>query len=169
MILKENSKIFYPSQGAGFVKCRKVIEFGGKKKEYFEFELVNNYIRISSPIEAVEHLGVRPVTPLKKLNEALKTLKEKPMLEPDDKNYNNQIDQIKYLHDRGLVEDLVKVVQYCNYIKTTREREGRTIPVQIRKFLKKSAEMLSSELAVSTGKEFEKAEESFVKITGISA
>ena len=51
MNLKQGSKVFYPSHGAGWVKKLKSITFSGKEKDYFEFELINNDIGISTPVD----------------------------------------------------------------------------------------------------------------------
>lgn len=167
MNLSVNSKVFYPSHGAGWVKGRKEIEFGGEKKKYYEFKFVNNSIAVSTPIENIEELNIRPVSSKKDIKAALKTLKSKPRVAPPQKSYNKRIEHIKNLCDNSTIEDFVTIIQYSNYIKNFREENKRAVPVQIRKYLKKSKDFIIGELAVSEGIEYEEALEKFEKETGL--
>ena len=82
MTLKVGSKVYYPSHGAGWVRDEKDIEFNGEIKKYFEFELITNPLRISTPVDNVEELGIRLVLPPKDIKETIKVLKKTPATNP---------------------------------------------------------------------------------------
>lgn len=76
MNFKIGSKVFYPSHGAGWIKGEKEIEFNGEKKRYFEFELITNLLSISTPVDNVDNLGIRPVLSKKEIVEKISILKK---------------------------------------------------------------------------------------------
>jgi len=167
MNLKVGSKVFYPMHGAGWIKEEKEIEFSGEKKKYFEFELITSLLSISTPVEKVESLGVRPVLPVKEIKEKISVLKKKPTLDPKMKDFNNMLNIFKELEGSSNIDDSIKIIQYCNFVKKKREKEGRLIPVSIEKQLEGAIGNVVGELAVSSGNALEKAEETFKQITGI--
>ena len=90
MDFKVGSKVFYPSQGAGWIKNQKEIEFNGQKKLYFEFEFINSPISISTPLDNVNNLNIRDV-------ESAKSIKEKitvTMIETTATNNSKFFDSI---------------------------------------------------------------------------
>ena len=169
MNLKVKSKVFYPAHGAGWVKKEKDIEFNGEKKRYFEFDLINSPITISTPIDNVENLGVRPVLSGRKIREMVKILKKKPFKNPKTTDFNTLISILKEEEEKASVEGSIKIIQICNHIIKTREKEGRLIPVTIEKQLDQAINDITGELAVSEDIPLEKAKKSFTKITGVEA
>jgi RNA polymerase-interacting CarD/CdnL/TRCF family regulator len=167
MDIKVKSKVFYPSHGAGWVKREKEIEFNGERKKYFEFELINNPLTISTPIENIEMLGIRPVRDGKDIRETIKALKNKPTKKPDTKDFNNLMSILQELESRATIEGDIEIIQICNHIIKSREKEGRLIPVTIEKQLSQAISDITGELAVSEDTSLEKAQSSFARITGI--
>lgn len=167
MNLKVKSKVFYPSHGAGWVKKEKDIVFNGEKKRYFEFELINNPITISTPIDNIEMLGVRPVQEGKEIREQLKTLKKKPSKNPGTKDFNSLMAVLQEFEDKATIEGNIEIIQICNNVIQKREKEGRLIPVTIEKQLSQAISNITGELAVSEDTTLEKANSSFTRITGI--
>jgi RNA polymerase-interacting CarD/CdnL/TRCF family regulator len=167
MDLKVKSKVFYPSHGAGWVKREKEIEFNGEKKRYFEFELINNPITISTPIENIDSLGVRPVRTGKDIRETIKILKKKPTKNPGTKDFNNLMSILQEYENKASIEGDIEIIQVCNYIVKSREKEGRLIPVTIEKQLAQAINDITGELAVSEEVSLEKANATFTRITGI--
>lgn len=167
MDIKVKSKVFYPSHGAGWVKREKEIEFNGEKKKYFEFELINNPITISTPIANIEALGIRPVRAGKDIKETVKILKKKPTKSPGTKDFNNIMSVLQELESKASIETDIEIIQICNYIIKSREKEGRLIPVTIEKQLSQAINNITGELAVSESIQLDKAQTSFTRITGI--
>lgn len=167
MNLKVGSKVFYPSHGAGWIRDTKEIEFAGEKKKYFEIELITSLLSISTPVENLERLGVRPVLMTKEIKEKLAILKSKPTVDPKVKDFNLMLNTFKELEESSKIEDTIKIVQYCNYVKQSREKEGRLIPVSIEKQLEGAIRNIVGELAVSSGTSLKSASEAFKKITNI--
>ena len=165
-MLKVNSKVFYPAHGAGWVRGMKQIEFGGETKKYYEFEFINKSLTISTPVENIDNLGIRPVAEPKKIRTQIKALKAKTKEKPPTKDYNSFIEMIKRKDMEANVSSFLEIIQYCNYIKTIRVKEGRLIPVTINKYIKNSVANIISELAVAENSSYEKAQIDFVKITG---
>ena len=167
MTLKVGSKVYYPSHGAGWVRDEKDIEFNSEIKKYFEFELITNPLRISTPVDNVEELGIRLVLPPKDIKEAIKVLKKTPATNPKVKDFNIMLSMFKDLEGSPNIEDSIKIIQYCNFIKKSREKEGRLIPVSIEKQLDSATKSIVGELAVSGGYSLKTASKNFTEITGI--
>lgn len=168
MELKVGSKVFYPSHGAGIVKGQKEIEFNGEKKKYFEFELITNPLSISTPVDNVEMLGIREVLPTKKILDALKELKKTPAKNPKISDFNVMLSKFQELENNSDVNSTIEIIQYCNFIKKQREKEGRLIPTSIEKQLEEAAKNLVGELAISSEKSLEEAHAQFTKLTGVN-
>lgn len=169
MNLKVGSKVFYPLHGAGWIKEEKEIEFAGEKKKYFEFELITSLLSISTPVEKIESLGIRPVLQTKEIKEKLAILSKKPAVDPKVKDFNIMLNTFKELEESAKIEDSIKIIQYCNFVKKNREKEGRLIPVSIEKQLESAIRNVVGELAIASGSSLETATSSFTKITGIEA
>ena len=169
MEFKVGSKVFYPSHGAGVIKREKEIEFNGEKKKYFEFELITNPLSISTPVDNVENLGIRPILPTKKIEEAIKVLKKTPTIDPKVKDFNMMLKMFKDLEESSELGASIQIIQYCNFVKKVREEEGRLIPVTIEKQLEGAIRNIVGEMAVSGGTTLKTASEKFTKITGIDA
>lgn len=167
MELKVGSKVFYPSHGAGVIKAQKEIEFNGEKKNYFEFELITNPLSISTPVDNVEMLGVREVMPAKKIIEAIKLLKKTPTKNPKIADFNVMLSKFQELEDKSDIASTIEIIQYCNYIKKQREKEGRLIPTSIEKQLEESVKNIVGELAIASDKKLEEAHDQFTKLTGV--
>lgn len=168
MELKVGSKVFYPSHGAGRVKAQKEIEFNGEKKKYFEFELITNPLTISTPVENVEMLGIREVLSSKKIIEEIKVLRKTPSKKPKAVDFNIMLNLFKELEEKSDIPSAIEIIQYCNYIKVHREKEGRLIPTSIEKQLEESVKNIVGELAVSSDKTLQEAHKEFVKVTGLN-
>jgi len=167
MNLKVKSKVFYPSHGAGWVKKEKDIEFNGEIKRYFEFELINNPITISTPIENVEMLGIRSVLSGKKIKEMIRILKKKPYKNPNTTDFNTLMGILQEQEQKASIDGNITIIQICNHVIKTREKEGRLIPVTIEKQLSQAIDDITGELAVSEDISFDKAKKSFTRITKI--
>jgi CarD family transcriptional regulator len=169
MKLKVGSKVFYPSHGAGYIKREKEIEFNGEKKRYFEFELATNPLSISTPVDNVDNLGIRDILSIDDIKKAIKVLKKTPTANPKVKDFNTMLNMFKDLEESSDIESSVKIIQYCNYVKKSREKEGRLIPISIEKQLEGAIKNIVGELSVSTGVTLKTASKKFTTITGIEA
>lgn len=168
-MFKIGSKVFYPSHGAGWVKAEKEIEFNGQKKEYFEFEFVNNALTISTPIENLERLGIRQVLTAKEIKQKVEILKKKPTKDPKTVDFNKLMELFKSLEGKADIDNAIQTIQYCNFIKKQREKDGRLIPVTIENELGRAMADIIGELAVSSGITLENAAKNFEKITGLES
>lgn len=167
MNFKIGSKVFYPSHGAGWIKKEKEIEFNGEKKRYFEFELVTNLLSISSPVDNIDNLGIRPILSTKDIKNKISVLKKTPFVDPKMKDFNIMLNTFKELEESSSIDDSIKIIQYCNHVKKTREKEGRLIPISIEKQLENAMKNIVGELAVSGGISLKTASKNFSEITGI--
>lgn len=167
MELKLQSKVFYPSHGAGWVKSQKVIEFAGQQKEYYEFEFINSPLTISAPIENIDKLGIRSVLKEKEILEKIALLKKTKNMKPKTSDFNQLITMLNDLEGKGDIDSYIQIIQYCNSIKKQRDTEGRLIPVSIDKHIKNSIDNIIAEMAVSAGTSMEKALIKFEKATGM--
>lgn len=167
MSLKVGSKVFYPTHGAGWIKNKKNIEFGGEKKEYFEFELINSPLAISTPVENLEVLGIRPVLKSTEIKDRIKILKKNPKKDPKNRDFNDLISIFEELNSKADIESKIEIIQACNFVKEKREKDGRLIPVTIEKELDKAIVDIIGELAVSANIKMTTAAQQFMDITGI--
>ena len=167
MKFKVGSKVFYPSHGAGYIKKKKEIEFDGVKKEYFEFELATNPLSISTPIDNVENLGIREVMPVEQIKNFIKILKKSPSIDPKVRDFNMMIKLFKDLEESSDLEAPVQIIQYCNYVKEKKKKEGRLIQKKKKKQLEGAIANLVGELAVSSDISLEQASKMFTKLSGI--
>lgn len=167
MLIDIKSKIFYPSHGAGWVVGQRIIEFAGEKRKYFEFELINNPLTISTPISNVDILKIRGTTEQKKIMSLLKELKKHQAVNPKIEDYNLFIDEIKRLDNEGVLEGFVTIIQYCNFIRQQRVKDNKVVPANIIKYIKLAKEYIVCELAVASDQSYEDALELFEQETGI--
>lgn len=164
---KVGSKVFYPTHGAGTIKAKKKIEFQGKKNEYFEFKFIDAQLTVSTPVENVYNLGIRPILSPKEINDKISILKKKPTSKPKGNDYNEIIGFIQELDEQGDIDAFISVIQACNYVSKKRTKEGRLIPVSITKHLRTAVSHIAAEMALTNDITLEKAEEKFTKLTGI--
>ncbi len=167
MKLKKGSKIFYPTHGAGKIIGEKIIEFAGEEKKYLEFEFLNADIAVSSPIDKIDEIGIRPITSLKKLKKLFKKIKNNPRKKPDDDSYNKRIEHIKDLKTDNKPEDFVESLRECNYIKHFRRENKKAVPVQIKTQDKVLKNFLIGEYAMAKDLDYEKAKKEFYELTGM--
>lgn len=167
MNFKVGSKVFYPSHGAGWIKNEKEIEFNGTKKDYFEFEFINNVLTISTPIENVNNLSIRQVLPAKDIKNKITTLKKTPTKNPKTTDFNKLMEIFKKLESEADIDSAIETIQYCNYVKKQREKDGRLIPVTIENELSRAVNDIVGELAVSSGVKLGTAAKNFESITGL--
>lgn len=167
MNLKVGSKVFYPSHGAGWVKKTKKIKFNGEEKDYYEFELINNQIGISTPVENIDSLGVRSVDSQKKIKDKITALKKKSFRNVQTADFNALISLLDSLETNATIESFVEMIQYCNFIKKEREKDGRLIPVTIEKKYELAVDNIVGELAVSAGVKLDTAYNTFETISGL--
>jgi RNA polymerase-interacting CarD/CdnL/TRCF family regulator len=167
MSLKVGSKVFYPTHGAGWIREKKEIEFDGEKKEYYQFELINSQLEISTPVDNLEALGIRPVLKSTEIKDKIKILKKTPKENPKNKDFNDLVSKFDDLHEKADLESKITIIQYCNYVKEKREKDGRLIPVTIEKELDKAILDIVGELAVSAGVKLDTAGKQFTQVTGI--
>lgn len=167
MELKVGSKVFYPSHGAGRVKAQKEIEFNGEIKKYFEFELITNPLSISTPVDNIDMLGIREVLPVKKIVDEIKVLKKSPTKNPKVTDFNIMLNMFKDLETKSDIKSTIEIIQYCNYIRKQREKEGRLIPTSIEKQLEESVKNIVGELAIASDKTLDEANKQFEKVTGL--
>lgn len=167
MALKVGSKVFYPTHGAGFIKDKKYIEFNGEEKEYFVFDLINSPLAISTPVENLEMLGIRPVLKSTEIKAKVKILKKTPTINPKNKDFNELISIFEDLNKNADIDSAIRVIQHCNFVKAERIADGRLIPVTIEKELDKAILDIVGELAISAGIKLTTAAEQLMKVTGI--
>jgi hypothetical protein len=110
---------------------------------------------------------VRPVLPTKDIKEKIKVLKKTPAIDPKVKDFNMMLNTFKELEESASIEDSIKIMQYCNFVKKKREKEGRLIPISIEKQLEGAIKNIVGELAVSSGTTLDKATKTFAEITDI--
>ncbi len=163
-----NSKVFYPSHGAGEIVKEKQIEFAGEMKKYYEFSFINKKLTISTPIQNIGKLGIRNVLSYEDIIKRIAILKNKPIVKADVKDYNELMIKIQELDLLGEVDSFIEIIQYCNAEIEIRQKEGRLIPVSIIKNLRTSKSNLIGEMAVSKGIPYEEATVEFIKITGMA-
>jgi CarD family transcriptional regulator len=161
------SKVFYPTHGAGSIKAKKFIEFQGEKKEYFEFKFIDAQLTVSTPVENVYNLGIRPVLTPKEIKSKIEVLKKKPTKKPKSSEYNDIITHIQELDILGEINAFVEIIQLCNSVRKTREKEGRLIPVSITKHFRTAIAHIIAELAISTDTDLEASAVKFTKFTAI--
>ena len=167
MSLKVGSKVFYPTHGAGWIRKRKEIEFDGEKKEYYQFELINSQLEISTPVGNLEELGIRPVLKSTEIKNKIKVLKKNPIKDPKNKDFNELVSIFDELHEHADVESKITIIQHCNFVKKKREEDGRLIPVTIEKELDKAIMDIVGELAVSANIKLLTAAKQFIEVTGV--
>ena len=167
MSLKVGSKVFYPTHGAGWIREKKEIEFDGEKKEYYQFELINSPLEISTPVGNLEELGIRPVLKSTEIKERIKVLKRNPRKDPKNKDFNDLVSTFDELHEQANIEAKIEMIQYCNFVKKKRAEDGRLIPVTIEKELDKAIMDIVGEMAVSANIKLETAAKQFMDVTGL--
>ena len=113
-------------------------------------------------------LNIREVLSQKEIKEKIEILKKKSFKDPKTKDFNKLIEIFKKLENQANIESAIETIQYCNFIKREREKDGRLIPVSIENELSRAIGEIVGELAVSSGTKLESAAKTFEKITGIN-
>ena len=113
--------------------------------------------------------GVLTVTKITIIFEFDNLPKKTPSKDPKTKDFNKLIEIFKKLADQATIESAIETIQYCNFVKKIREKDGRLIPVSIENELNRAIGDIVGELAVSSGTKFETAAKTFEKVTGIKA
>jgi CarD family transcriptional regulator len=167
MSLKVGSKVFYPTHGAGWIRKKLEIEFDGEIKEYYQFELINSPLEISTPVNNLEELGIRPVLKSTEIKDKIKILKKDPTKNPKNKDFNDLVSIFDELHEQADIEAKIEIIQYCNFVKKKREEDGRLIPVTIEKELDKAIMDIVGEIAVSANVKLSTAAKQFMEVTGV--
>jgi RNA polymerase-interacting CarD/CdnL/TRCF family regulator len=167
MSLKVGSKVFYPTHGAGWIKNKKKIKFDGDEKEYYQFDLINSQLEISTPVGNLEELGIRPVLTSTEIKDKIKVLKKNPRKDPKNKDFNDLVSIFDELHEQADIEAKIEIIQYCNFVKKKREEDGRLIPVTIEKELDKAVMDIVGEIAVSANIKLSTAAKQFMEVTGV--
>ena len=98
----------------------------------------------------------------------MKELKKNSTKNPKVKDFNVMLNIFKDLESSADIKASVEIIQYCNYVKKTREKEGRLIPISIEKQLEEAVKNIVGELALATDKSLEDASKTFSKATGIT-
>ena len=75
----------------------------------------------------------------------------------------------KKTENQASIESAIETIQYCNFVKRQREKDGRLIPVSIENELARAMGDIIGELAVSSNTKLETAKKTFEKITGLEA
>jgi RNA polymerase-interacting CarD/CdnL/TRCF family regulator len=163
-----NSKIFYPSHGAGWVIAKKEIEFCGTIQAYVEFKFIDSQLTISTPLSNLDSLKIREINHKDYISEAIDMLIAEKMTDPEQSDYNNFIEVIRGFDSNGQLHDFVKMIQYCNFVKAEREITKRVIPANIVKYLKLGISYIVSEWAVAKEIEYELALKDFEELTGLA-
>jgi len=168
-VFEIGSKVFYPTHGAGSIKAKKFIEFQGEKKEYYEFKFIDAQLTVSTPVENVYNLGIRPVLKAKDIKDKIAILKKKPLKKPKSSEYNDIITYIQELDLLGEIDAFVEIIQLCASVRKTREKEGRLIPVSITKQSRTAVAHIIAELAIIHDITLEEAAIKFTKFTGLES
>jgi RNA polymerase-interacting CarD/CdnL/TRCF family regulator len=163
-----NTKIFYPSHGAGWVIAKKEIEFCGEKRAYVEFKFIDSQLTISTPLSNLDSLKIREINHKDYITKAINMLVAEKMIDPEQADYNNFIEIIREFDSNGQLHDFVKMIQYCNFVKAERETTKRVIPANIIKYLKLGISYIVSEWAVAKEIEYEIALKDFEELTGLA-
>jgi RNA polymerase-interacting CarD/CdnL/TRCF family regulator len=169
MNIDVNSKIFYPSHGAGWVIDKKEIEFCGEKRIYLEFKFIDSQLTISTPLSNIETLGIREINSQELITKAVDAIVKEKMIDPEQSDYNIFITKIREYDSNGQLDDFVKMIQYCNFIKGQREDTKRVIPANIVKYFKLGISYIVSEMAVAKGTDYDSAMSEFKTATGLEA
>jgi len=67
----------------------------------------------------------------------------------------------------GDINEFVQIIQFCNYVTSEREDDGRLIPTSIVKHVKNAIYYLVGELALAQNITYDNAAKEFSKITGL--
>ena len=77
------------------------------------------------------------------------------------------IKMFKDLEESSELGASIQIIQYCNYVKNIRKKEGRLIPITIEKQLEEAIRNIVGELSVSGGITLKTATKKFRDITNI--
>lgn len=135
----------------------KEIEFGGEKKQYLEFEFVNSQLSVSTPIENIHRLNIRAIYSPQKIRKAISVLRKNKSKKPTSSDFNLLSNQIKELEEKGEIEAFIEIIQYCNFIKKEREKDGRLLPGSIERNFKNAIEQIAAEFSLSADISYGKA------------
>ena len=167
MDLTLNSKIFYPSHGAGWIKEKRIITFNGEDREYIDFQFINDSIVISTPIEKIAGLNIRRVNNKEAIEDILEDLKNQRVDDHQCKDFSQLANKLSELDYSGKIENFIKIIQYCYFERSQRIRSIRLVPSSIDKYIKSAIIYLTGEYAVSAGIDIEEAKKFFTEKTGI--
>ncbi len=167
MDLSLNSKIFYPSHGAGWIKEKRTIIFNGDAREYIDFQFINDSMVISTPIEKISGLNIRRVINKEAIEDILEDLKNQRIDNHNCKDFTQLAAKLSELDYSGKIENFIKIIQYCYFERDQRLRSVRLVPSSIDKYIKSAVGYLVGEYAVSANVSIDESKKFFTEKTGI--
>lgn len=102
-------------------------------------------------------LSIREVIKPQVIKKTVSALKKNKIKKPKFTDFNSLSNIIRDLEGLGEIEAFLEIIQYCNFVKREREKDGRLVPSSIEKSQKNAIEQIAGELAVSAGIDFAKA------------
>lgn len=137
-------KVVYPVHGAGVIEAIETREILGEQRSYYVLRLSTGELRVLVPVDTVEKLHLRPISPRSKLDEATAILQgltrtDAPWEENWNKRYRMNMDKIK----SGDICQLAEVV------RSLTQRDGsKGLSAGEKKMLDNAKKILVSEIVL---------------------
>jgi CarD family transcriptional regulator len=144
--------VVYPTHGVGLIEAEEETEVAGNKMSFFVVATIKNKVTIRVPKTRAEKAGLRHLSPLKDLDEALTVLKQSPKKKRGNwpkiaQDYNNKINS-------GEPKLIAAVARDCY--------EGTSYSEQT--LCEQAIDRLATEYALAKGVDEQEAKELIIKI-----
>ena len=140
-------KVVYPVHGAGVIESIETREILGEQRSYYVLRLSTGELRVLVPVDTVEKLHLRPISPRAKLDEVTAILQglaqaDCPWEENWNKRYRMNMEKIK----SGDICQLAEVVR-----SLAQRDEDKGLSAGEKKMLDNARKILVSEIVLCAG------------------
>ena len=135
-------KVAHPMHGAGIVEEIKEIDFGGKKKKYYEVRFAVGNMVTNIPVENAERIGIRDVISKDEARKVLETFHTMDI--EDDLNWNKRQRENMAKIKSGDIYEVLCVLKELMYRDMT-----KGLSTSERKTLGSAKQIVVSELVLS--------------------
>lgn len=153
-MFKPGDAVVHPTRGAGIVTGFKKFGKLEEAEKYYQIQLFGGtQTSLMIPVSTAEEHGLRPATPVSKLEQVWKKLQEDP-----EKLAKNHRTRYRALEDKLQTGDVFQIAEAVRDI-SWRRRVEEGLTVKGRRLYKRAMQLLAGEIAASEGIDLQEAQD----------
>ncbi len=148
-MFKVGDSAVYPAHGVAVVKRIEEREVGGKKKQFYVLQVIENSMTIMVPTDNIGSVGLREIVSLKDVNTVYEILKERS-IKIDQTTWNRRYREYMEKIKTGSIFEIAEVLRNLFLLRHTKD-----LSFGERKMLDQAKQLLVKEISLArkTGEE----------------